>query len=330
MTPTAAFPLEAADAARLKRALLALGFDRVGFLAAGPVADYARYREWLGRGYAGPLHYLRRQREARRDPRALLPEARSIVLVSMNYHLPDAGSRAPREPGRGWISRYAWGRDYHRVLGHRLRDAGNLLLREWGGRHSRVCVDVLPLLERSLAAAAGLGWIGKNTLLIDPQLGSYCFLGALLTDLELPPDAPVADRCGSCTACLEACPTGALHPDRPGWLDARLCISTLTIEAKGPFAPETAALIGDHVFGCDICQEVCPWNREAPTTREPELAARPGLQRPLLGELLALDRASFLERFAGSALLRAGERRLARNAAAALANQAAGESGEGV
>jgi epoxyqueuosine reductase len=308
------------DAARLKAALLALGFDRVGFAAVGPVADHARYGEWLARGYAGPMAYLERQAAARRDPAQLMPAARSLILVSLNYHVPDPGSGAPRAPGRGWVSRYAWGRDYHKVLRGKLKLAAGLLARDWGAREARVCVDSAPLLERSLAAAAGLGWIAKNTLLIDERLGSYTFLGALLTDLALPPDAPVAERCGRCTACLEACPTGALVPERPGWLDARLCISTLTIETKGDFAPGEAALLGEHVFGCDICQEVCPWNRAAPATGEADFAPRPGLQRPLLVELLALDRAAFLARFAGTALMRAGETRLARNARAALAN----------
>ncbi len=313
--------LDPQAAARLRSALLALGFERVGFARAGPVADHARYDEWLARGHAGPMAYLERQREARRDPAALLPEARSLVLVSLNYHVPDPGSLAPREAGRGWVSRYAWGRDYHKVLRGKLKQAAALLARDWGAQRSRVCVDSAPLLERSLAAGAGLGWIGKNTLLIDERLGSYTFLGALITDLALPPDGPVAERCGRCTACLEACPTGALAPERPGWLDARLCISTLTIETKGEFAPGEAALLGEHVFGCDICQEVCPWNREAPPTREADFAPRPGLQRPLLAELLSLDRAAFLARFAGTALMRAGETRLARNARAALANR---------
>jgi len=312
--------LDPAAAARLKRALAALGFDRVGFAVAGPVADQGRYDEWLARGYAGPMAYLARQQEAKRDPTALLPGARSLVLVSLNYHVPDPGSRAARDAGRGWVSRYAWGRDYHKVLRGKLKQAAALLERDWGARRARICVDSAPLLERSLAAAAGLGWIAKNTLLIDERLGSYTFLGALLTDLALPPDGPVAERCGRCTACLEACPTGALAPERPGWLDARLCISTLTIETRGDLAPGEAALLGDHVFGCDICQEVCPWNRDAPATREADFAPRPGSRRPLLVELLALDRPAFLARFAGTALMRAGETRLARNARAALAN----------
>ena len=312
------------DHAALRRGLLAIGFDRVGFAPAGPTPDHERYEAWLDRGHAGPMEYLERHRRLRADTRELLPEARSVILVSLNYHVDDPGSRAPAEPGTGWISRYAWGRDYHKVLRARLIEAATLLSDEFGARHTRVCVDSAPLAERSLAASAGLGWIGKNTMLIDERLGSYTFLGALLSDLELPADAPATDRCGSCTACLEACPTGALMPEEPGWLDARRCISTLTIETKGEIEPALAELMGDHVFGCDICQEVCPWNAKAPESAEAEFRPRPGLRRPLLTEILAMDPEAFLARFAGTPIMRAGLEGLRRNARVALANADAG------
>ena len=310
------------DSVALKGQLLALGFDRVGFARAEPARDFDRFEAWLERGHAGPLHYLARRRELRADPRALLPEARSLVLVSLNYHVRDPGTLASARAGRGWISRYAWGRDYHKVLRARLKRAAALLADTHGARQARVCVDSAPLLERSLAAAAGLGWIGKNTLLIDEELGSYTFLGALLTDLDLPPDAPVAERCGRCLACLEACPTGALRPEEPGCLDARRCISTLSVEQKGEFLPGQPDLLGDHLFGCDLCQEVCPWNGKAPETGEPDFLPREGLRRPLLSELLSMDEAGFLKRFAGTAVMRAGIEGLRRNVRAVRANQA--------
>ncbi len=313
------------DPARIERDLLALGFDRVGFVPAGETPDFARYEEWLARGFAGEMDYLVRGREARRDPRKLLPEARSVVLVSLSYHVPDPGTLASAEHGRGWVSRYAWGRDYHKVLKVRLRAAARLLETEHGARHTRVCVDSAPLLERSLAAAAGLGWIGKNTMLIDTELGSYTFLAALLCDLEIRTDATSApDRCGSCTACLDACPTNALA--QPGWLDARRCISYLTIEKRSEVAPELAALMGEHVFGCDLCQEVCPWNRDAPETSVRDFHPRPGLRRPELAPLLDLDRTETLHRFAGTPLMRAGAEGLRRNARIALANQERAQS----
>ncbi len=311
------------DHEALRRRLLALGLDRVGFARAGRTPDHSRYEAWLDRGYAGPMDYLERHRALRADPRELLPEARSLILVSLNYHVSDPGSRAPAEPGgTGWISRYAWGRDYHKVLRARLKRAAELLRDEFGARHTRVCVDSAPLAERSLAAAAGLGWIGKNTLLIDERLGSYTFLGALLCDLELPADPPAAERCGTCTACLEVCPSGALRPEEPGWLDARRCISTLTIETKGSIDPALADLMGDHLFGCDLCQEVCPWNGKAPESSVEEFRPRPGMRRPLLAEILAMDREAFVERFAGTPVMRAGLEGMRRNARIAVRNSA--------
>lgn len=306
------------DPEGIRRDLLALGFDRVGFAAAGAAPDHERYGVWLDRGFAGPMDYLTRHRELKRHTDALLPGARSLILVSLNYH---RSEEAPSGPGRGRVSLYARGRDYHKVLRKKLRAAGDLLLEKHGATRTRICVDSAPLLERSFAAAAGLGWIGKNTLLIDEKIGSYTFLGALLTDLDLPPGDAAPDRCGSCTACLDACPTQALRPDAPGWLDARLCISTLTIEAPGSAGAELAPLLGDHLFGCDICQEVCPWNRGAPESGEADFAPREGLSAPLLEEILAMDDAAFRARFEGTPVMRAGREGLQRNAGIARDNQ---------
>ena len=251
-------PLSETAISELRIDALACGFDRVGFAVAAPVADFPRFESWLDAGHAGGMDWLHRHRALRADPRELLPEARSLILVSMNYHRP---SEDPPGAGRGRVSRYARGRDYHKTLRGRLRKLEEVLREEYGAAFTRICVDSAPLLERSLAAAAGLGWIGKNTMLIDERLGSWTFLGALLCDLDLPPDLPVADRCGSCTACLDACPTQAFP--EPGLLDARRCISYLTIEHKGEIADELAAKMDDHIFGCDICQDVCPWNAKA-------------------------------------------------------------------
>ena len=308
-----------ADPESLKREILALGFDRVGFAAADASPDYDRYADWLDAGNAAGMEYMRRTREQRRAPANLLPGARSVIMVSLNYHLEDPGTLAAREPGRGWVSRYAWGRDYHNVMRTRLRSVVRLLESKYGAGAARACVDTAPLLERSLAAAAGLGWIGRNTLLIDEELGSYTFLGAVLSDIELQSDLPVPDRCGSCTACIPACPTGAL--DGAGTLDSRLCISYLTIEHDGEIAPVLAEKMGEHLFGCDLCQEACPWNRKSPETTVPDFLPRDANYRPALAPLLELDRESMLARFAGSALMRAGNAGLSRNARIARDNQ---------
>lgn len=299
----------------LKREILAIGFDRVGVASAGPVADFGRYAAWLDGGFAGTMRYLRKHRAQREDPRELLPEARSVIVLSLNY----AGPGRP-EParGRGRISRYALGRDYHKILRKRMKAVEALLRERHGAGATRSCVDSAPLLERSLAAAAGLGWIGKNTMLIDEKLGSWTFLGAVLCDLELPPDSRAAGRCGSCVACLEACPTGAFP--EPGLLDARRCISYLTIEHRGEIEPELAAKMGNHVFGCDICQEVCPWNASAPPGGVEDFRPRPGLVDPPLSELADLDEDRFLARFAGTPVMRAGLEGMRRNARIAMEN----------
>ncbi len=252
---------------RLKQQASALGFARAGIASAGPAEGFDRLRDWLERGYAGEMHYLHRHAEARRHPASILPEVRSVVMLAMHH-----GSQPENEPeasatgkGHGRVARYARGADYHDVLRQRLKQLLAWVQAERPGCRGRAVVDTAPLLERDFARRAGLGWIGKNTMLLDRRLGSYFLLGALLLDLELTPDAGHdTSHCGRCTRCLDACPTGAFAG--PGLLDARRCISYLTIELRGPIPEELRSGLGEWVFGCDVCQEVCPWNRKAPTT----------------------------------------------------------------
>lgn len=297
----------------VKERALELGFDRVAVGAAAPPPHGAAFERWLEAGYAGDMNYLGQGRAARLDPGRLLPGWRSVVAVALNY--------APRGDDPAWrgVARYARGRDYHRVIRPRLHALKDVL-RTAGGAdvRSRASVDTSAVLERSLAASAGLGWIGKNTNLIAPELGSYFFIGIVLTTAELTPDAAVPDRCGTCTACLDACPTGAFVA--PYTLDARRCISYLTIEHRGEIDASLHAGIGGWLFGCDVCQEVCPWNRHAPPARDPALAAG---QPPGPPEtLLAMTEEAFRERFRGSALKRARRGGLSRNARIVMANRA--------
>ncbi|NIW35192.1 MAG: tRNA epoxyqueuosine(34) reductase QueG [Gemmatimonadetes bacterium] len=297
-----------------------LGFDLVGIAPAQrPVhADY--YLDWLERGYHGTMSYLERPDavERRVDPQQALPSARSIVVVALNYN--NEGDGPVDDPSRPVIARYARGTDYHAVFEEKLAelaDAVRMLARPSAA--TRVYVDYGPVLERDHAQRAGLGWIGKNTVLIHPELGSYLFLGELLTDLELEPDAAfLPDHCGTCQRCIWACPTGAIAGPRE--LDARLCISYLTIELRGPIPIELRPLIGNRVFGCDICQEVCPWNREAPATDEPRFRPRDDVTGPELIELMGLDEDEFRRRFAGTPLERPKRRGFLRNVAVALGN----------
>ncbi|HEX5431676.1 MAG TPA: tRNA epoxyqueuosine(34) reductase QueG [Bryobacteraceae bacterium] len=306
------------NTATIKRVARECGFELAGVALAEPAEDFTRFEKWVERGMAGEMRYMTdRRAEIRRDPRHLLASARSIVCVGKLYNTAPGIQDPP-------ISRYAWGKDYHDVLRDGLQRMIERLAAiepfEW-----KICVDTAPLLERSYARQAGLGWIGKNTCLIHEPLGSWFFLGEIVTSLELEPDSPPPDRCGSCTRCIDACPTQALVPEGKHWtpegtqwtLDARRCISYLTIELRGPIPQELQSSMGSHVFGCDICQEVCPWNSRAPVTGDPAFAPR---NLPDLMELAQLSEETFHDFSRGTPLRRPKYSGFMRNVAAAMRN----------
>ncbi len=301
------------------------GFHRAGIARLGPSSRSAAFERWLEEdGHAG-MAYMERRREERFDPRRLLEGARSAVCVALQYHPLAAEDEVE---GDLWprVARYARGEDYHLVMKARLDELRTWLEGEVGRTvEGRSYVDTGPILERELGWRAGLGWFGKNTMLIHPRTGSYFFLGLLLLDLDLPFDPPfAADRCGSCEACVDACPTDALPGrDENGApvMNARRCISYLTIELKGPIPRELRPGIGNRIFGCDICQEVCPWNRKfAELSREPAYRAGPDTDGPALIELMGLSEEEFAARFSGSPIKRARRRGLLRNVSVALGN----------
>ncbi|HMD49430.1 MAG TPA: tRNA epoxyqueuosine(34) reductase QueG [Bryobacteraceae bacterium] len=303
-------------ASEVKAAARECGFDLVGVARAEPLLeDTRRYLDWVERGMAGAMGYLTdRRAQVRTDPRLLLASARSIVSVGKLYNRPEARSMDWTDTDRGWVSRYAWGDDYHDVMRAALEQLAGRL----GAAHEyKICVDTAPLLERSYARQAGLGWIGKNTCLINQEIGSWIFLGEILTSLELEPDAPPPDRCGTCTRCIDACPTDAIAPG--GYrIDARRCIPYFTIELRGSVPEEMRAGIGQHVFGCDICQDVCPWNSRAPVAGEP--AFEPRHFAPALEDLAALTPEEFREMFRSSPIQRAKYAGFLRNVAIAMGN----------
>jgi epoxyqueuosine reductase len=323
---------------RIKEQAHALGFELVGIAPATQADGFERMREWLEQGYAGEMGYMHRQAEARRHPDSILPEVRSVIMVGMNYKPAAEGDTETRRYGdtekeaadlslspclpvslSAQLARYARGDDYHQVLWRKLHQLLEWIQEEVPDCRGRGVVDTAPLLERDFARRAGLGWFGKNTMLLNKRLGSYFFLGALLLDLELTADPPhEASHCGTCTACLDACPTQAFV--EPGVLDSRRCISYLTIELRGPIPEELRAPMSDWLFGCDVCQEVCPWNSKAPPGVEPALQARNDLIAIDLGELLSLSEEQFRQRFRGTALMRAKRQGLLRNAAIVLGN----------
>jgi len=290
--------------AALKQRALAEGFDLVGVAAAGAARSAPALQRWLAAGRHGGMAWMERSAEPRSDPRHLLPGCRSVMTVAMSYRTSYETSLAAvaARDGRVWVSRYAWGRDYHTVLRGRLVRLGRWLQAERPEAGWKVCVDTAPVLEREWAARAGLGWIGKNTSLLNRRLGSELFLGVLLTTVELMPDTPESDHCGRCTACLDACPTGAFP--EPRVLDARRCIAYLTIEQRGPVQEQLRSAVGSMVAGCDICQEVCPWTRKAPADLHAEFAPAPHRLRPTLADLEALDEEGFRGWRKGSALRR--------------------------
>jgi len=297
-------------AGAVKARALELGFDRVGIGPADGPRHGDAFERWLDAGYAGGMGYLARGRAERLDPRRLLSGARSVVAVALSYNVPGAA-------GPDWepVSRYARGRDYHDVMRPRLEALASFIEEVAGPRVlSRVAVDTSAVLERDLAARAGLGWFGKNTNLLAPGLGSWFFIGIVLTTADLEVDAEIADRCGTCTACLEACPTSAFVA--PYVLDARRCISYLTIEHRGDVDETLRQSLGDWMFGCDVCQDVCPWNRHAALSREVAFRPAGSFGRP--ESLLELDARAFRARFHGTALMRAKRSGLLRNAALLL------------
>jgi epoxyqueuosine reductase len=300
----------------LEHARGALGFDLAGVAPAVPLAGAARLLEWLAADRHGEMRYMADTADVRGDPARLLPDARSVVCVAMSYHDPPEPDDQPDDGVV--IARYARRRDYHRVLKRRLVSLGRFLAALLPGARWRAAVDSAPVLERELAWRAGLGWIGRNTCLINRRIGSEVLLGELLTDAELEPGAPEGDHCGSCRACLDACPTGAFTS--PGVLDARRCIAYLTIEHRSALPPALAGALGAHLFGCDICQAVCPWNRHAAPSCHPALAVRPPLARLSVASLAALDEPGWLAVAAGSPLRRLDYGRFRRNLEAVREN----------
>ena len=287
-----------------------LGFDRVAIGPAGPPDHGEAFRLWLEASHAGTMGYLARRADERLDPERLLPGAASIVCVALSYYQGETG-----DPSWEPVARYAWGRDYHDVIAPRL-DRLAAHLREACGARSRAYVDTGPVLERDMAARAGLGWIRKNTMLLHPALGSWFFIGVVLTTAELERDASLPDRCGTCRACLDACPTEAFVA--PYVLDARRCISYLTIEHRGAIDPALHGGMGPWQFGCDVCQSVCPWNGKAGVTRE--RAFLPAAPYPGAESVLAMSDDELQREFAGTALRRPKAEGMRRNAAIALAN----------
>ena len=315
----------------LKERAFELGFDLCGIAAAVRPDGFDWLRRWLDRGFAGEMDYIPRREAAYEHPSGVLPPVRSVVMLAMNYGVAWTPSSEPLLETKqrtdegvhstGRIASYAHGtRDYHDLLRERLKQLADFLHEQRPGCRTRGCVDTAPLLERDFARLAGLGWFGKNTMLINKRAGSFFFLAALLTDVELKPDEPHhTSHCGTCTRCLDACPTDAFV--EPYVLDARKCISYLTIELRDqPIPMELRSQMGDWVFGCDVCQDVCPWNRKAPTSNEPAFAPREQLQPLDLEWLLSLNDAGFESAFAGTPQHRTGRAALLRNAAIALGN----------
>jgi len=303
--------------AAVKRRAVELGFNAAGVTALGPNPHGTDLARWLAAGYAGTMTYLHRQAARRGDPRTILPDATTAVVTLINYF---HGSRETSPTG-GQVAQYAWSEDYHGVLADRLAALGDAIRAVSPGAQVKSYVDAGPVPERELAQQAGLGWIGKNMMLINPQLGSFTFLGVVLTDADLAPDLPfAADRCGSCRRCLDACPTDAFVA--PHMLDARRCIAYLTIEQRAAFTDAQRAMVGDWLFGCDVCQDVCPWNVSfASATTDPALAPRPELAAPSLDGLEDIAPEEFERRFGRTPFARPGVTGMRRNAAAVRANR---------
>ena len=319
MTHPSALDLHAVKTALAARAK-GLGFDALGVASIELAADEQHLIQWLARGFHGEMDYMQRHGTMRSHPEELSPGTVRVVSVRMNYWPSDARDAwdVLEEPTLGYVSRYALGRDYHKVMRKALARLAEEMAQEIGTFGYRVCVDSAPVLEKALARNAGLGWIGKHTNLLARDAGSYFFLGEMLTDLPLPLDAPASAHCGTCEACIPACPTQAILG--PYKLDARRCISYLTIEHKGAIPEDLRRGLGNRIYGCDDCQLVCPWNKFARAAAHPDFKVRHGLDAPRLTDLFAWTESEFDERMRGAAIYRIGYERWSRNIAVALGN----------
>jgi len=302
----------------VKRLAAAAGFDICGIAPVEEFAELEFLKEWLERGYHAEMHYLARNAERRADVRAVVPSARCVIMLGTVYNADRPYGSLDSQPAQANLARYAWGDDYHPVIEERMGILIDGLRGIAGDFEHRAYVDTGPVQERVYAKYAGLGWIGKNTCLINRDLGSWLFLSAIICALPLDADAPVLDHCGRCTLCIEACPTDALVA--PYQLDARRCLSYLTIENKGAIPDRYREMTGAHAYGCDICQDVCPWNRKAAVTADPAWQPRAGLDRPKLLDLWTRTDDELRALLKGSAMKRAGVRRLRRNLAVSIGN----------
>ena len=303
----------------------ALGFDAIGFAVPTPLVAEAGLHAWLTAGYHGEMDYMAAHGSKRARPAELVPGTRCVITARMNYRPASVDvANALADPERAAISSYALGRDYHKLLRARLQQLADSIKKEVADVGYRVFTDSAPVMEVEWAQQSGLGWRGKHTLLLQRDAGSYFFLGEIFTTLELPPDTPVTDHCGSCTACLVSCPTQAFVA--PYQLDARRCISYLTIELKEAIPEELRPLLGNRIYGCDDCQTACPWNRFAPETAEIDFQPRQGLDTARLIDLFAWTEAEFNQRLQGSPIRRIGHERWLRNIAVALGNAPCSES----
>lgn len=303
----------------IKQKAVDIGFDLVGISPVDSFPENQFYKEWLNQGFSGEMTYMERNQEKREDLKQILPNAKSVISCAVNYNTDYPYSTELSDKNKGWISRYAWGDDYHDIIKDKLQ-----ILMDYIGSissdevSSRVYVDTGPVLERVYGKYAGVGWIGKNTCLINQQIGSWLFIGEIITDIELDYDTPVPDRCGTCTRCIDACPTDAIV--KPYILDSRLCISYLTIELKNKIPQELRQGVYNNIYGCDICQDVCPWNKRAPFSDNMEFEPREQLYNPHLDSLSGISVDEFRELFRGSPIKRTKRRGLLRNIMVAMGN----------
>jgi epoxyqueuosine reductase len=306
--------IRAERTARIKAQALDIGFDKVGIARPQVLTgELGRLQAWLARGFHGEMGWMARDPEQRTDPRKVFPQTRSVIVVALNYYTPHEHSDNP-----GKVSRYAWGDDYHEIVGGKLRELRDWIEQQWPEAESKVCVDIQPLMDKAWAVRAGLGWMGKHTNLITDDYGSWVFIGELLLNLELEyTEEEVADQCGSCTLCIDACPTSAIA--EPYVVDSNLCISHATIESRAPaISPAVASNLEGWLYGCDICQDVCPWNQLTPATSELRFEPRAGLINASPDEILELSQEDYAVRFRRTAIKRAKLSGLKRNATSLL------------